>query len=377
MSVCDICGSPGTWTLVGSENMREAVFGGGFNPYAVGLASGAPDPSGTYLQWRNTIVAQDTSDWNICAKCMTILASYLKRPVTAAGVSHSDVSAHPVLSAMAGTMAERKYSPASSMSGIEPELVPIRCEQCQETYVLGRDALVVTATSVLQDFQVGGAVVKSAHGIESSPDLVERLGRPWDDLSPSDIRGQAEAIREIRKEGSPTSSRRWTCRKCGREQSYRFIATKTIQVEGKTIAEAKAIAESRLSDGKIILLKVVQNPGAKVVQAHGRTDDEALASARTRVPNGACEVGQAVLREPCRSGSLRIEAYAEKDVTEACRANAPAGASVVATKCEVVPKKGFLGIGRKKGVWTVSWSTQALAEVSVALSAVIEIVAVE
>lgn len=38
MAVCDICNTPGTGTLVSAEQMREAVFANGFNPFELGLS---------------------------------------------------------------------------------------------------------------------------------------------------------------------------------------------------------------------------------------------------------------------------------------------------------------------------------------------------
>lgn len=87
MAVCDICTSPGTGTLVSAEQMREAVFANGFNPFKFGLfpdimgrlfdSAGVTSDS-LYTHWKNTTVAQGKSDWNICSRCMAKLQPYLK-----------------------------------------------------------------------------------------------------------------------------------------------------------------------------------------------------------------------------------------------------------------------------------------------------------
>ncbi|MCR4405398.1 MAG: hypothetical protein NUW24_00520 [Anaerolineae bacterium] len=114
MAVCDICNAPGMGTMMSSEQMREAVFAKGFDPFKLGLV---PDMGAllglgageSYKHWKNTIVAQDTSDWNICAQCMAVLQPYLKGAPKPTGVMHATVSSDPTVSARAGAAAEQKY----------------------------------------------------------------------------------------------------------------------------------------------------------------------------------------------------------------------------------------------------------------------------
>jgi len=68
--------------------------------------------SGAYENWKNTIVAQDTSDWNICAACMSKLGPYLEEVPSPTGIKRTTVSADPAISAMAGVAAEQKYKQA-------------------------------------------------------------------------------------------------------------------------------------------------------------------------------------------------------------------------------------------------------------------------
>ena len=108
MVVCDICNSPGRGTLVSAEDMRKAVFKKGFNPFALGLVGGFMMNS-AYEGWKNNIVAQDTSDWNICAGCMSKLSSYLEGKPKPTGVTKSTVSMDPRVGASAAKDVEEKY----------------------------------------------------------------------------------------------------------------------------------------------------------------------------------------------------------------------------------------------------------------------------
>lgn len=112
MVVCDLCGAHGEGTRVSSEDMRKAVFKRGFNPFALGLVVNplaAVVPINPFEGWKNTIVAQDTSDWNICARCMPILSQYLEGKPKPTGISKSTVSTHPVVGQLAAKEVEEKY----------------------------------------------------------------------------------------------------------------------------------------------------------------------------------------------------------------------------------------------------------------------------
>lgn len=113
MSVCDICGTPGSGTGVSAEQIREAVFANGFNPFALGLSTNSPMykmlGAEAYEYWKETIVAQDASDWNICSRCMDKLQPYFKGAPKLTGVKHAEVSADPTIGKIAASLAEQKY----------------------------------------------------------------------------------------------------------------------------------------------------------------------------------------------------------------------------------------------------------------------------
>jgi hypothetical protein len=110
MPVCDICGTPGTGALVSSEDMRRAVYKKGFNPYALGLAMPFPplNSSQAFEGWKNTIVAQDTSDWNICARCMSRLRPCLGGEPKPTGVTKATVSVRPLAATVAKQILEKQ-----------------------------------------------------------------------------------------------------------------------------------------------------------------------------------------------------------------------------------------------------------------------------
>jgi hypothetical protein len=114
MSLCDICSTPGMGTIIGAEDMRRAVFKRGFDPFALGLVTNPmllmAGAALAYTTWKNTIVAQDTSDWNICPKCLAQLSPYLRGTAKATGVTQATVSTNPLVGAMAGAAAKSRYA---------------------------------------------------------------------------------------------------------------------------------------------------------------------------------------------------------------------------------------------------------------------------
>ncbi len=114
MAVCDVCSSPGMGTLISAEQMRSAVFQKGFNPFKLKLAANAYAMMGitddqAFNNWKTTIVAQDTSDWNICSQCMSVLKDYLKSAPKPTGVATSTVSANPLIASQKAKEVEDNY----------------------------------------------------------------------------------------------------------------------------------------------------------------------------------------------------------------------------------------------------------------------------
>ena len=87
---CDICRREAACQSIGANDIYEAVFTNGFNPFKENLVPGAPQNAATYNRWKG-IIAQDRSDSSICADCMKTLSRYLVGPPSPKGIHHSDV----------------------------------------------------------------------------------------------------------------------------------------------------------------------------------------------------------------------------------------------------------------------------------------------
>ena len=97
--------------------------------------------------------------------------------------------------------------------------ISFKCEGCGQVYALGRDALVVTASMLLGDFQ-GVTVFSAGASNRDRPDLVASLERSWDSVEPETKLRQQRAIAEVMSSREP---RWWRCRKCDTVQTYKLL----------------------------------------------------------------------------------------------------------------------------------------------------------
>jgi len=247
---CDICSAPGTGTLISAEQMREAVFANGFNPFELGL-SYRSRPASAYVHWKTTIVAPDTSDWNICSRCMAKLQPYLEGAPKPAGVRYNIGPMRAI---------EQELKRAAEPEAPAKKDLSFRCEGCGQSYTLGKDALVATSSGVMADFQAVTVLGDDSTfvGSRAHPDLVDSLERTWSSLETSVARGQQDEISRVSLSLSKGRTRWWKCRKCGTVQTYELIPMPSKQLEQferKTVEEAKAAAipaipKQRIADGK-------------------------------------------------------------------------------------------------------------------------------
>jgi hypothetical protein len=97
--------------------------------------------------------------------------------------------------------------------------ISFKCEGCGQVFTLGRDALVVTTSMLLGDFQ-GVTVFSASTSNRDRPDLVASLERSWDSVEPETKSRQGIAMKEITSYGQP---RWWRCRKCNTVQTYNVL----------------------------------------------------------------------------------------------------------------------------------------------------------
>lgn len=107
----------------------------------------------------------------------------------------------------------------------------------------------------------------------------------------------------------------------------------------------------------------------KVSEGRGKNPDEAAANAKSNIPPEARDIrGPEVIRQP-ENDSVDLEAQTEEKAREKWHSIKPDDAQLVSLRCVTAPKRRFLGIGRRVGVWQASWSRPAVSRFSYRLPA--------
>ena len=94
------------------------------------------------------------------------------------------------------------------------------------------------------------------------------------------------------------------------------------------------------------------------------------------------DVGSGAIARESRKGTVEVQIPPEEDPrvtwqTHTQRTIVPSEAWMVSLGCEILPAKGFLGIGSRMGTWRVSWSAPFQALVAYKLPAQVAVRAYE
>lgn len=99
----------------------------------------------------------------------------------------------------------------------------------------------------------------------------------------------------------------------------------------------------------------------KVSDGRGKNPNEAAADAKSNIPLEALDIrGPEVIWQP-EKDNVDVEAQTEEEAREKWRSQKPDDAQLDSFSCVTAPKRRFLGIGRKVGVWQASWSRPAVS----------------
>jgi hypothetical protein len=139
-----------------------------------------------------------------------------------------------------------------------------------------------------------------------------------------------------------------------------------LKFQGKTADEAMTAAQAAaVPNAKTQSIKVTHDVVANAAEGMGADADGAIEAAKRKVPAEAFDVGAAEIVRSGGQGEIRVEA---ESATKAF-AEAPEGAGFVGTTCLVEPKPGFLGIGKKPGVFSFAWTRPFRARIPYKLPA--------
>jgi len=155
----------------------------------------------------------------------------------------------------------------------------------------------------------------------------------------------------------------WTCGQdpcvCGEEDDNYYDNLPELHhkiFEGKTAAEAKAKAEKN-APASVKSIDITRDVQEKKAVGEGKDRNTAILAAEKSVPANAFDTGAPSVLQDSRCGETVIQAMSESDVKKIWKHGAPDNAVLNECECKSLPNKGFIGFGRKHGIWKVQWQT--------------------
>jgi hypothetical protein len=145
------------------------------------------------------------------------------------------------------------------------------------------------------------------------------------------------------------------------------------QFQGNTVEAAKAAAARAIPAEQIRDLQVTQQVEEKYAEGEGASAEEAIRAAQGRVPAVAFEVSAAEITQEGQQGTIQVQADSETQAHQAWVGCVPVGASAENVRCLTPPVKGFLGMGKRAGLWEVEWSVPFIARISYKSPAVVTV----
>jgi hypothetical protein len=129
--------------------------------------------------------------------------------------------------------------------------------------------------------------------------------------------------------------------------------------EAQTAASQSGIAREKIKEIKVTRLLKDDSATAK-----GKEASAAFESAKKKVPSEAFEISKPELVQSGDQGSVEILDETEAGARKQCITKVPKNASIDGITCTTPPKAGFLGIGKKLGVYVVKWSIPFCARIT-------------
>lgn len=100
------------------------------------------------------------------------------------------------------------------------------------------------------------------------------------------------------------------------------------------------------------------------IEATGDTAEAAIKAAKASIPVHASNIGSPTIIEQSQSGEFKVEALTEVEARSRSEQKLPSGCQVSTIDCLQRPKKGFLGIAKRGGIWAVTYRTPFRAKIS-------------
>jgi len=235
--------------------------------------------------------------------------------------------------------------------------ISINCSKCNIDYTLGRDALVVSASSVFDGFKYKTIFIDKNYGHrQSAPDLVSSLTVGWYFLDARAKTEQSRTVSEIVLDVSRGVLRQWRCHTCDTIYTYNLRPVEPLKEKrfiGKSIKEVIDSAINSVEKKHIVAIYIIKDNEIKYAEGSGRNISDAIQIARSQIPIGSIRSSDGEIISNLEEGTDSVYALTEEEALNIWRQTKHKEAYSEKIQCENVPRKGFLGIGNKPGKWII------------------------
>ncbi len=132
---------------------------------------------------------------------------------------------------------------------------------------------------------------------------------------------------------------------------------------GRDIASGFRNVFKFISPQQIVDVKMRDALADDKITGSGGTEDAARLNATSKLPEGA-KIIQTIVSKVGKSGMEKLNAFSEEHAFQAAVERISENATISEIECNTPSRKGFLGIGRRDGEWTVLWTEPFTVTVS-------------
>ncbi|NIM13285.1 MAG: hypothetical protein GTO66_14725 [Candidatus Aminicenantes bacterium] len=264
----------------------------------------------------------------------------------------------------------------------DDDVIRIQCTKCGRNYELPIHAHCVTSFGTIADFGfVWGGEEAKANWIRNaalsdnrnSPDLVSDEGHvPWNEREKF-----LEEVKCIKHLLSAGQIRWWKCWHCKEVQKYKLIPIPIILVtfQGKTLEEANAVAREIMPKDIDFSIVTSDDVQLKTILKKGETSTIAVKNCYSLIPPNAFDISEVEISKIGQTGTFDLQEDSQLKAYEALsiKMSTSTGRFMDKLSCNVRPRKGFLGFGRRKGTWRVHWFTYFEAKATFKIPATVTV----
>ncbi len=155
------------------------------------------------------------------------------------------------------------------------------------------------------------------------------------------------------------------------EETVQKREMKSQPFTGVTMQDARRNAQESLGSD-LLSAETVRDIHEATATAQAQSAADALEEVEQRFPEESFDRHAPTIVQEGETGTTEVEEFEESEARKVWRKTALRGAQIDTIECTVPAKNGLMGLGRKRGKWTVRWSAPFIAEASYTMPALVK-----